>query len=464
MVIEAPGRPATALDDGPIAKFKQSLAGDVIAPNDPGYDSIRRVWNHDIDRRPRLIAMCVTEEDVVRSIEFARNHQLIVAVRSGGHSFAGHGVCDEGLVINLSQIKRVQLDALAATVRIESGIRAGELDQVTQAFGLAVPLGSCPMVGVAGYALGGGEGSLTPKFGYGCDSIFAASLVAADGRKLRASENENPDLFWALCGGGGNFGVITSIDFRLHRIDKVLSGHLKYPIGMTKDVLKFVDEYVQGIPDELYIIATVLPRPGERMLDLAVVWSGEQREGERVLRPLRSFTKASEDTIEAKSYLLEQQSGTDSPADGDWSSYRRAGHLQRLTREPIEVIAEHAARGPTETCGITLMYWHGQWCSQPRNNAFGFRRIGYEYWIHSHWQNPDDREKSHAWVDDFYRGLEPFSTGAVYVNDLMEEGEQRVKAAYGDKYERLRQIKRKYDPDNFFRVNQNIRPSSESEE
>ncbi len=453
---------ATALDAGSVADLRHVLTGDVLTPSDPRYDSTRRVWNHEFDPHPALITMCATEEDVLRSIEFARKKELVVAVRSGGHSFAGYGACDDGLVINLSQMKRVQFDARAATVRIESGVRAGELDQVTQAFGLAAPLGTCPMVGVAGYALGGGESSLTTKIGFGCDSILAASLVTADGRRLHASESENPELFWALRGGGPNFGVVTSIDFRLHRIDKVLSGHLKYPICLTKDVLKFVDEYVQGIPDELYIIATVLPRPGERMLDVAVVWSGEQREGVRVLRPLREFTKASEDTIEPKPYLVEQQSGSDSPAEGDWCSYRKAGHMRRLTCDPIEVIADHAASGSTETCGITLVYWHGQWCSHSRDDAFGFRRIGYEYWIHSYWQNPDDREKSHAWVDEFYERLEPFSTGAVYVNDLMREGEQRVRAAYGDKYERLRRIKSKYDPDNFFRVNQNLKPSLES--
>lgn len=455
------GKHAAALDAGAVADLTCALTGEVLTPSDPRYDSTRRVWNHDFDPRPALITMCVTEEDVLRSIDFARKQELVVAVRSGGHSFAGYGACDDGLVINLSQMMRLQIDALAATVRIESGVRAGELDHVTQAFGLAVPLGSCPMVGVAGYALGGGEGSLTTRFGFGCDSMLAASLLTADGRRLRASENENPDLFWALRGGDGNFGVVTSIDFRLHRIDKVLSGHLKYPIRLTKDVLKFVDEYVQGIPDELYIIATVLPRPGERMIDIAVVWSGEQREGERVLRPLRSFTQASEDTIEPKPYLLEQQSGSDSPAEGDWCSYRKAGHVQRLTYDPIEVIAEHAVSSPRETCGITLVYWHGQWCSRPHDNAFGFRRVGYEYWIHSYWQDPDDREQCRAWVDEFYGRLEPFSTGAVYVNDLMQEGEERVKAAYGDKYNRLRRIKRKYDPDNFFHVNQNIKPSPE---
>jgi hypothetical protein len=405
--------------------------------------------------------MCVNQEDVVRSIKFARDHNLVLAVRSGGHSFAGHGACDDGLVINLSMMKRVQVDALARTVRIESGTRAGELDQVTQAFGLAIPLGSCPTVGVAGYTLGGGEGSLTPKLGYGCDSMLGASIITADGQKLRASENENGDLFWALRGGGGNFGIVTSIDFRLHQVGKILSGHLKYPIRRMRDVLRFVDDYVQEIPDELYIIATVLPRPGERKLDVAVVWSGEPGEGERVLHPLRSFIKVAEDTIDLRPYLVEQQSGSDSPSEGDWCSYRKAGHLQRLTPDSIDVIADHAAIGPTEACGITLVYWHEAWCSQPRDDAFGFRRVGYEYWIHSYWQDPADRDKSHVWVDGYCAGLEPFSTGAVYVHDLMAEGEQRIKAAYGDKYARLARIKRIYDPDNVFRVNQNIKPTAE---
>ncbi len=405
--------------------------------------------------------MCVNQEDVVRSIKFARDHNLVLAVRSGGHSFAGHGACDDGLVINLSMMKRVQVDALARTVRIESGTRAGELDQVTQAFGLAIPLGSCPTVGVAGYTLGGGEGSLTPKLGYGCDSMLGASIITADGQKLRASENENGDLFWALRGGGGNFGIVTSIDFRLHQVGKILSGHLKYPIRRMRDVLRFVDDYVQEIPDELYIIATVLPRPGERKLDVAVVWSGEPGEGERVLHPLRSFIKVAEDTIDLRPYLVEQQSGSDSPSEATGAATGRPAICNvlpptRLTLSPTTqqlalrklaalrwfIGMKRGARSPATT---------------PLDFAGSDTNTGY---IPIGRILPIEISRtcgSMATAPDWSL----FSTGAVYVHDLMAEGEQRIKAAYGDKYARLARIKRIYDPDNVFRVNQNIKPTAE---
>jgi hypothetical protein len=440
------------------------MKGGIVTPGDSRYEALRRVWNHDIDSRPAVIALCECEDDVARAIEFARANDLKAALRAGGHSFAGHGVCDGGIVINLSPMKRVHLDAPGKTVVIEPGIRAGELDRTTQAFGLALPLGSCPMVGVTGFALGGGEGSLTTRFGFACDNIVAATLVAADGGRLRADQNENPELFRALRGGGGNFGVVTSLAFRLHPIDKVLSGHLKYPIGRTKEILSLLDDYVQSIPDELYIIAAVLPHPGERMLDIGVVWSGDEDEGHRILRPLRALSRPSEDSISMRSYLEEQQSGSDSPSEGDWASHRRAGHLTRLEPGPVEVIAEHAARGPTEACGISMIYWHGRWCSRPRDDGFGFRRVGYEYWVHAYWQDPADRERSHRWVDDFYAALRPFSTGAVYINDLEDEGEERVRDAYGDRYGWLARVKMKYDPGNLFRVNQNIKPADESAE
>jgi FAD/FMN-containing dehydrogenase len=442
-----------------IRKLQDSIKGEIILPDDRRYEKARRVWNHAVDRRPALIARCVENTDVVRAIEFARENELVAAVRSGGHSFAGHGVCDGGIVIDLSFMKRVEIDALGTTLRIQSGVLNGELDHVTNAFEMAIPLGSCPSVGVAGYALGGGESALTPKFGFACDSMTGAEVVTADGRILTANHHENQDLFWALRGAGANFGVVTSMDFRLHRIGKVIAGHLKYPIRQARDVLRFLNQYSTSIPDELFLLAAMLPFPGERMLDIAVVWSGEEKEGERVLQPLRTFMKPFEDSIKLKTYLEEQQGGSDSPSDGDYSSCRRGGHFELLEAPIIDVIAEFAASAPSEASGITMMYWHGPWCSQPHDNAFGFRRVGYEYWVHAYWQDDSEREKSTRWVLDFFAALKPHSTGAVYVNDLENEGDDRVRAAYGEKYDRLAALKHKYDPDNFFRVNQNVKPA-----
>ena len=443
-----------------IATFASSLTGEVVLPRDRNYGKLRRVSNQAVNKHPAIIVRCADRKDVQLAVKFARDKGLLTAVRSGGHSFAGHGVCDDGIVIDLSAMKRVQIDPAHETIRIEPGILAGELDCLTQSFRMAVPLGSCPTVGVAGYSLGGGESSLTPKFGYGCDSIVRLEVATADGKVLTASAGDNSDLFWAMRGAGANFGIATSLEFQLHPIETVLSGSLRYPIRQARKVLHFLHDFAPTIPAELFLIAAVLPHPGERMLDIKVVWMGEKKKGERLLRPLRKYLRPFEDTIKPKAYLDEQRGGFDVP-EGEFSSHRRAGHFKRLTDDVVETIIEHASNAPHEASGVTMMYWYGPWCAKPHDNAFGFRRTGFEFWIHSYWRKAAGREKSWDWVEEFYRAMEPLSTGAVYVNDLENEGEARVRAAYGDKYERLSLIKRKFDPDNFFRVNQNIAPATQ---
>jgi hypothetical protein len=441
------------------AKLAKSLTGDIVLPSDSRYSKLRRVRNHSVNMHPAVIVRCADREDVQRAVEFARHHHLPTAIRAGGHSFAGHGTCENGLVIDLSSMKRVQVDPIHERIRIEPGVLAGELDCLTQSFRMAVPLGSCPSVGVAGYSLGGGESSLTPKFGYGCDSIVGLEVVTADGAVLTATSEQNPDLFWAMRGAGANFGVATALEFQLHPIETVLSGNLRYPIRQARKILHFLDNFARTIPPELFLIAAVLPHPGERMLDVKIVWLGAKEKGERLLQPLRKYLRPFEDTIKPKAYLDEQRESFDVP-EGDHSSHRRGGHFKRLTEDIIDTIIEHSTHAPHETSGVTMMYWHGPWCVKPQDNAFGFRRTGFEFWIHSYWQKAADREKSYAWVEQFFGAMEPLSTGAVYVNDLENEGEARVRAAYGDKYNRLSVLKRKFDPDNFFRVNQNIPPAA----
>lgn len=435
------------------------MSGEVILPGDRLYHSARRVWNRAVNLQPAIIARCANNVDVVRAVEFAREHELLTAIRSGGHSFAGHGACEGGMVIDLCPMKRAEIDPLGKTITIETGVIAGELDCLTQAFKLAVPLGSCPSVGVSGYSLGGGEGSLTPKLGYGCDSITRIEVVTADGRLRAASAEENTDLFWAMRGAGANFGIATSLQFKLHPIETVLSGHLKYPLRQAKRILRFLADYVPTIPQELFLIAAVLPYPGDRMLDVAVVWSGEVKAGERTLKPLRTFLKPFEDTIQVNPYLEEQRSGTGSPAEGDYCSHRKSGHFEKLSPEIIEIIAEFTASAPSEESGITMIYWHGPWSSGTHDNAFGFRRVGFEYWIHTYWKKATERKRPFEWVEQFYAATEPLATGAVYVNGLENENDERVIAAYGSNHELLTRIKKKYDPENFFRVNQNIRPA-----
>jgi FAD binding domain/Berberine and berberine like len=440
-----------------LAKFAKSLIGEVVLPHDRNYTELRRVKNRAVNMYPAIVVRCADLKDVQLTVRFARDNQLVTAVRSGGHSFAGYGVCDDGLVIDLSLMKRSIIDPVHERIKIEPGIVAGELDCLTQAFKMAVPLGSCPTVGVAGYALGGGESSITPKFGYGCDSIVDLQIVTADSRVLRANSREHSDLFWAMRGAGANFGIATSLEFQLHPVESVLSGNLRYPIRQGKKILKFLDSFTPTIPSELFLTAAVLPHPGERMLDLKVVWIGDRKKGERLLHPVRSYLRPFEDSIRIKAYLDEQRGGFDVP-EGDYSSHRRAGHFERLTTDIIDTLIEHASNAPHEASGVSIMYWHGPWSSKPYDNAFGFRRTGFEFWIHSYWQRAG-RERSCAWVEEFYSAMRPLSTGAVYVNDLEDEGNERVRAAYGDKYRRLSLLKRKFDPDNVFRINQNILPA-----
>jgi hypothetical protein len=347
-----------------IAPFAKSLAGEVVLPRDRSYGKLRHVKNQAVNKRPAVIVRCANPSDVQLAVEFARDKGLLTAVRSGGHSFAGHGVCDDGMVIDLSAMKRVHIDPAHETIRIEPGIIAGELDYLTQSFRMAVPLGSCPTVGVAGYSLGGGESSLTPKFGYGCDSIVGLEVVTSNGKVVNAGRGENSDLFWAMRGAGANFGIATSLEFKLHPIETVLSGSLRYPIRQARKVLHFLDSFATTIPSELFLIAAVLPHPGERMLDIKVVWMGNKQKGERVIRPLRKYLRPFEDTIKPKAYLDEQRGGFDVP-EGEYSSHRRAGHLKRLSDDVIETIIENASNEPHEASGITMMYWHGPWCAKP---------------------------------------------------------------------------------------------------
>jgi Berberine and berberine like len=252
-----------------------------------------------------------------------------------------------------------------------------------------------------------------------------------------------------------------SLTFRLHPIEKVLSGHLKYPIRVLANVLAFIKDYAPTIPDEMFLVIAVLPYPGERMLDIGVVWPGEPSEGLRALQPLRTLLKPFADTIEVRDYLDEQRAGSDSPEEGVFCSRRRSGHLSDLTSASIAAIVEHGSNAPSEECGINLLYWHGPWSSKPRDNSFGFRRVGDEYWIHSYWRPDDQCRTGENWVDQFYAALAPLSTGAVYVNGLENEGEARARASYGAKYDRLPSLKRQFDPENIFRLNQNIEPATD---
>lgn len=445
------------MDPHKLEKLAPLFEGEVILPSDRRYADAARVWNRAVSKAPAAVIRCASNADILRSIEIAHSEDLPVAVRAGGHSYAGHGVCDRGIVIDLTLTKRVVVDPARRTVAVEAGVLAGELDDKTEPFGLATPLGSCRDVGVAGYALGGGEGALTPRLGYGCDNLTRAQIILADARILTTSDEQHPELFWAIRGAGANFGIVTAMEFKLHPVSQVLSGHLQFPFRDARSVLRFVSGFASQVPDDLFLIFSVVRRSGQPILDIGVVWSGDLKAGEQALRPLLSHTRPARNTIAIRSYFEEQRAGSNEPHGA--ANRRRAGHFEHLGVGIIEVMLEHLEHSSRDGDGITLMYWHGPWSSEPDDNAFGFRRAGYEYWIHTYWQDSAERSSATEWVDAFFVAMRPFSTGAVYVNDLEEEGESRVRAAYGDKYDRLAQLKARFDPENFFRSNQNIVPA-----
>lgn len=439
----------------------RTLLGKIVTPSDASYPRLRLVNNRAIDRYPTCIVLCANSRDVQLAVRFAADHGLAVSVRSGGHSYAGHGVCDQGMVIDLSLMKRIEIDSAAKRVRIQSGVLSGELENATQLSGMAVPLGTCPWVGVAGYSLGGGESVYSPTLGYACDNIANLKVVTADARSLNVDAREYPDLLWAMRGAGANFGIAAELEFQMHDVGGVLSGNLRYSLRDAKDVLKFINGFAPTIPPELFLGVSILYRAGERILDVKAVWNGEEEKGRRLLAPLRRCRRSIQDSISWKSYIDEQRASYETP-DGDYASHRRAGHFRVLSEELVDIIVECAGQDNCETDGINMMHWHGPWATPQPESAFAFRHCGFEFWVHSSWRTDIGRERSHLWVEKLYKMVRPFGSGAVYLNDLEDEGDDRIRAAYGSNYERLAELKWKYDRQNFFAVNQNIRPRAPS--
>ena len=405
-----------------VARFAKSLSGEVVLPQERRYGALRKVKNRAVNKRPAIIVRCADRKDVQLAVDFARHNGLLTAVRSGGHSFAGYGVCDGGLVIDLSAMKRVQINPAHETIRIEPGIIAGELDCLTHSFRMAVPLGSCPSVGVAGYSLGGGESSLTPKFGYGCDSIVGLEVVTAEGKIMTVKSEENSDLFWAMRGAGANFGIATSLEFKLHPIETVLSGSLRYPIRQARKSCSFSTATHLRFPPNCFLSQLSCPIQVSGCLTSKLFGWAIRRKGKECYDRFASTCGRSKILLSPR--LISMSSAAASTCRKASTRVIDAPATSRSSLKTLSMtIIEHLPSAPHEASGITMMYWHGPWCAKPHDNAFGFRRTGFEYWIHSYWQKAGDREQSWNWVEEFYRAMEPLSTGAVYVNDLEDEGD-----------------------------------------
>jgi FAD/FMN-containing dehydrogenase len=447
------------LDSASIGRFGDALHGELLTPSDPAYDDARRVWNAMIDKRPALIARCGGEADVLRSVQFARDHDLAVAVRGGGHSIAGHSTCDGGLLIDLSNMKGLRVDAAHRTAVAQPGLRLGEFDRATQEFGLATPLGIVANTGIAGLTLGGGLGWLNGTYGLACDNLLSAHVVTADGRLLTASATEHEDLFWGLRGGRGNFGIVTTFEYRLHPVGPVIGGMTVYPLSDMKRVLSRYGELCRECPDELSTAAfLVLGADNQPAVAIAVCYCGALAAGEDGVKPFRALGSPLADLVKPMSYV-EQQGSFDAGFPPQRLHYWKAGFLRTTTPDAVDVLVDRVTRMPSAMSGIGLQHLHGVASRVgPAETAFPHR---FEFWdvpILSQWSDPAETERNIDWARHAWAALEPFSEQGVYVNNLGVEGDDRVRSAYGANYERLAALKSAYDPTNFFRLNQNIKP------
>jgi FAD/FMN-containing dehydrogenase len=462
----------TVLEEAAVEAFKSSLRGELLRPGDEGYDEARAVWNGMIDKRPALIARCTGVADVIDAVNFARTNNLLVSVRGGGHNVAGKAVSDGGLMIDLSLMKGIHVDPKARTARAQPGATLGDLDRDTQAFGLAAPAGIVSTTGIAGLTLGGGIGWLSRKHGLTSDNLLSVDIVTADGQFLTASEDDNADLFWGVRGGGGNFGIVTSFEYRLHPVGPiVVAGLLLHPMEKATEFLRFCREYAAAAPDELTVIPFLRLAPpapflpvevhGAPVVGAAVLYAGPIEEGQRAVQPLKEFGSPLADLIGPKPYIA-LQTMFDAGAPPGNQYYLKSEYLRGLSDDAIDIIAAHGAR-ITSPLSIAAFFHLGGAVSRVGEDetAFSHRDAAFALNIQASWLDPEESEEHIRWTRDFWTAMQPFSTGGVYVNFLSEdEGEDRVRAAYGAaNYERLVALKNKYDPTNFFRLNQNIKPT-----
>jgi FAD/FMN-containing dehydrogenase len=452
-----------------IKTFRATLRGSLITPGDPTYDEVRQIWNAMVDRKPGLIARCSTADDVVSAVNFARTHGLVVAIRGGGHNIAGKAVCDGGLMIDLSLMKAVRVDVSARRATVEPGCTLGDFDAAAQAHGLATPLGINSTTGVAGLTLGGGFGWLSRKHGMTVDNLISADVVTAEGKQVHASAKENPDLFWGLRGGGGNFGVVTRFEFQLHPLGPdVLSGLIVFPFAQAKSVLTQFARFTEKMPDELNVWMVTRKAPplpflptdvhGKEIVALAIFYAGDPKEGEKLIEPLRGFGTPYGEHIGAQPYTAWQQAFDPLLTPGA-RNYWKSHNFTQLSDGALDAIIEYAGKLPSPLTEIFIGTIGGQTTRvAPDATAYSSRDAKYVMNVHCRWETAAEDERCIAWAREFFAKSKPFASGGAYINFLTEEETDRIASAYGPTYDRLVAVKTKYDPTNLFHMNQNIKP------
>ena len=450
--------------------LRAKLRGSLCVPGDEGYDPARTLWNAMVDRRPGLVVRCLGASDVVNALKLAREQKLLVAVRGGGHNIAGMAVCDGGLLIDLSLMKSVRVDPASRTARVEPGATLADFDKEAQAFALATPLGINSTTGVAGLTLGGGFGWTTRKLGLTVDNLLSADVVTADGKLVRAGQDENEDLFWALRGGGGNFGVVTSFEFKLHPLGpEVLSGLIVHPLDQARELLPAYRRIAKEAPDELtawVVMRKAPPLPflptewhGKEVLVFAVCYSGDMKAGEKAVQPLRALGKPIADVVSPHPFTG-WQAAFDPLLTPGARNYWKSHDFTDLSDAAIGVVLDAVSNLPTPECEVFLAHIGGAMARVPADaTPFPNRDAHFIMNVHTRWRDKAQDQACVAWARRLFEATAPFASGSVYVNFMPDDEGDRVQKAYGPNYRRLAQIKRRYDPDNLFRMNQNIRPA-----
>jgi FAD/FMN-containing dehydrogenase len=461
---------STSLDDT-LGTLKENIRGELILPDSPNYDEARTIWNAMIDKRPAAIVRCAGVADVVAAVNSARNSGMTLAVRGGGHNIAGTAMCDGGLVIDLSRMNAVRVDSSARRAFVGPGAKLGDVDRETQAFGLATPLGINSTTGIAGLTLGGGFGWLTTQYGMTVDNLVSARMVTAEGGTLRASADENSDLFWALRGGGGNFGIVTEFEFELYPFGPdILAGLIVFPFSEAKSVLQKLRDFVDSAPPNLNVWTVVRKAPplpflptevhGQEIIALAVFYSGDPEEGKKLITPLRTFGIPCGEHVGVQPYTTWQQAFDPLLTPGA-RNYWKSHNFSTLADGVFDTVLEFAGRLPSPHCEIFIGRLGGAAARvAPDAMAYVNRDANFVMNVHGRWETPQEDAACITWARDFFRAAARYATGGVYVNFMTDDGTDRIASAYGANYARLARIKAKYDPKNLFRVNQNIQPAS----
>jgi FAD/FMN-containing dehydrogenase len=450
--------PPPSIDPWAVDGLAGSLQGPLFRSGEDGYESSRKVFNAMIDRRPAFVVRPAGVDDIRRTVSFARANDLSVSIKGGGHNVAGNAVSSGGVMLDCSGLNEVQVDAERRVAVAGAGALLADLDRATQAFGLATPTGVVSVTGIAGLTLGGGIGWLNGKHGLACDNVLAADIVTADGSLLTASADQNADLYWAIRGGGGNFGVVTSFTYRLHPVGPVLAGGISFPAERTREALSRYSEFAASCPDELSMSAGLgQDDAGRPVFGVGVCWSGAPDEADRAFKGLRDLGPTVDVVVPTDYCSL--QSSHDAGFPADQYHYWKSSFFTGFNDDAVDILLDHAARIPSPTSGIGMQQLHGVAARiDAEATAFAHRRSQSELLILSQWSDPSDTDRNVRWTRSLFDAMQPFAADGVYVNDLGEEGQDRVRAAYGANYDRLAHIKAEYDPTNVFRANQNIRP------